>query len=106
MGRPMPAAIRATFQAAHHPARGIGCPRCAALVDRPCRSPKRVQMDEPHPSRIAAWSILLASCTACQVQPGVPCHLGGRPFTDHVHTERIAEARHAHDVIEARKDAS
>lgn len=95
MGRPMPDSLRSAFRAAHHPARSVDCPRCGALPDRPCRSARRVQRTEPHPSRITAWATERACCPACQVEPGIPCHLEGRPYRDHVHPQRETEARRA-----------
>lgn len=93
---PMPESIRGSLRAKQHPARSVACPHCGAAEHRPCRSQNRTRvMPEPHPSRITAWAIQTAVCPACQVEPGIPCHLDGRAFRDHHHPQRETEALQA-----------
>lgn len=92
---PMPESIRSLLRAKQHPARAVRCPHCGAAEHRPCvvRSNSRL-LPQPHPARVTAWARATAVCPACQVEPGVPCHLDGRPFPDgHVHPQRETEAR-------------
>lgn len=59
-----------------------------------------------HPRHVAAWAIATAVCSACQVEPGVPCHLAGVPFPDgHAHPERVKEARRSSEAHEGAVDA-
>lgn len=94
---PMPAELRKLLRARQHPARSVSCPHCGAAENRPCRSQSRARlMPEPHPSRVTAWATQTAVCPACQVVPGTPCHLDGRPLRGgHVHPQREDEARRA-----------
>lgn len=56
------------------------------------RRPQRRPPATPEQARIAAWTVLVAVCPACQVEPGVPCHLDGRPL-DTPHPQRTTEAK-------------
>ncbi|URN11321.1 hypothetical protein LUW77_03245 [Streptomyces radiopugnans] len=94
---PMPAEIRSLLRAKQHPARSVPCPHCGAAEHRPCvvRANAR-RLPQPHPARVTAWARATAVCPACQVEPGIECHLGGRPLRDgRVHPQREAEARRA-----------
>ena len=90
---PMPAEIRAITRTGQHPARAVDCPHCGAHDRAPCttRSGRR-RMPEPHPARVTAWVVATAVCPACQVEPGVPCHLDGRELAE-AHPRRVVEAR-------------
>lgn len=92
---PMPDSIRHLLRARQHPARSVECPHCGAHERRPCTTPsKRRLLTEPHPQRVSAWVRETACCPACQVEPGVPCRLDGRPLRNgDVHPQRAAEAR-------------
>jgi hypothetical protein len=95
-GRPMPTEIRDSLRAKQHPARAVPCPHCDAAEHRPCRSQNRARtMPQPHPARISAWATATAVCPACQVAPGVPCHINGRALYGHAHPQRETEARKA-----------
>lgn len=92
-GAPMPDSIRHSLRARQHPARAVECPHCGAAAHRPCRSQSRTRlMPEPHPSRVTAWVTTVAVCPACQVPPGTPCHLDGRPLPA-PHPQRENEAK-------------
>lgn len=92
MGRPMPAGIRATLRAVHHPARAVDCPWCHAHAHQSCTTPsKRRRKTDPCPGRVTAWAVQTAVCPACAVEPGTPCHIDGRPL-DTAHPARHDEA--------------
>lgn len=92
---PMPADLRQWQRARQHPARSVACPHCGAAEGRPCRNQARTRLKpQPCPSRVTAWATATACCPACQVTPGVPCHLDGRALhAGHVHPQREEEAR-------------
>ncbi|MFB6568258.1 zinc finger domain-containing protein [Streptomyces noursei] len=92
-GVPMPAELRAGRRS-QHPARVVPCPHCGAQAGRPCTSKsKRRVMPAPHPQRVSNWAQAKACCPTCQVEPGVPCHAGGRPLRNgDTHPRRHAEA--------------
>ncbi|MFI8942687.1 hypothetical protein [Streptomyces syringium] len=94
---PMPDDLRHFMRAQHHPARSVECPHCRAHAHRPCttRSGRRL-LPDLHAQRISAWARTTACCPACQVEPGVECHLDGWPLHDgQVHPQRDDEARRA-----------
>ncbi|MFF4403664.1 hypothetical protein [Streptomyces sp. NPDC001404] len=91
---PMPEDLRHFMRAKHHPARSVDCPHCHAHEHQPCttRSQRR-RLPAPHPQRISAWARATACCPACQVEPGIECHLDGWPLHDGaVHPQRQTEA--------------
>lgn len=94
-GAPMPAGLRHQFRARSHPARSVPCPHehCRARAHQSCivRVNGRV-LTKLHPSRITAWTIAVACCPDCQVQPGTPCHDDGKELAD-VHPRRTQEAK-------------
>lgn len=92
-GAPMPDSIRHVLRAPQHPARAVECPHCGARPHRPCTTVSgRRRKTEPCPARVTAWVIASAVCPACQVVPGQPCHLDGRPL-DTPHPQRTTEAQ-------------
>ncbi|MET8826042.1 hypothetical protein ABZX40_13300 [Streptomyces sp. NPDC004610] len=89
---PMPAELRHQLRAGHHPARAVPCPHCGAAAHRPCTLRTRDhRLPQPHPQRVTAWVLATACCPDCQVAPGTPCHIEGRPLAD-VHPRRRQEA--------------
>jgi hypothetical protein len=102
-GAPAPEGVRHLVRAAHHPARAVDCPHCAAKAHAPCTtlngrrlSPDRTPDQPPdpvHPARVTAWARTTACCPVCQVEPGTDCHNGGWPLPNgDVHPERQHEA--------------
>jgi hypothetical protein len=89
-GAPAPDVIRHVVRAPNHPARSVECPHCGAHEHAPCTTiSKRRRKSEPCPSRISAWVRSTAVCPACQVEPGVECHLDGWALAGGaVHQER------------------
>ncbi|WP_181785120.1 zinc finger domain-containing protein [Streptomyces phytophilus] len=92
---PMPDSLRHLLRAGQHPARAVACPWCAAAEHRPCvMKTNQRQLPLPHPARISAWVRGVACCPLCQVEPGVECHLDGRPLPQGaVHPARETEAQ-------------
>lgn len=58
------------------------------------RRPRRRPLVAPEQVIANAWTVAVAVavCPACQVAPGTPCHLDGRPL-DTPHPQRTTEAK-------------
>lgn len=91
---PMPDSIRHFMRAGQHPARSLPCPHCKVAAHKPCQVPSNGRvLAEPHPQRLALRARTVACCPACQVEPTVPCHNGGRALANGaVHHQRYTEA--------------